>query len=531
MKTSNIIAIIAFVLIVSNVSAQNIQRSDDEVFFRTQTEKIGSDAFGGRKPLTEYEDIAIHYIADQFKELGLKPGNGDSYFQDVPLLDVTTRIKGGAISVYTKKGKVLLKDQDDVVLWSPQTKKQLNLKNLEFVFAGFGIKAPEYGWDDYKGLDAKGKIVVVLVNDPGYYDTTLFRGHNMTYYGRWIYKFEEASRQGAAGVLVVHDTKPASYPWNVVQASWSKNKEELVSDKGNLDQVQFKGWITKGKAEALFASAGYTYDQLLQKALRKDFSNIPLHAKASVIVNNKLIIGNSHNVAALFPGTDLKEQYVIYSAHWDHLGIGKPVNGDSIYNGASDNASGVAALLTIAKRFTELKEKPRRSILFLSVTGEEAVLLGSQYYTEYPLVPLAKTAVDINFDGIAPRAATNDLLLGAEGDSETDGYVYIAAAAQGRKVLTSKENTSGGYFRSDHFSFAKAGIPVVLAGGGTDFKNSNAPKRNRSTYHQPSDEYSDAWDFSGSLDDLYLNFSIGLSIANADKLPQWYKGASYKRLY
>lgn len=525
MRKSISIALISLLTTASVADAQeNNKVSTDEAFFRQQVEKIASDEFGGRKPLTAYEDITINYIAGEFKKLGLQPAGDDGYFQSVPLLDVTTRLKGGSVSVSTPKGKVAIKDQEDLVVWSPRTQKKVNVKNTELVFAGFGINAPEYGWNDYAGLDARGKIVVVLVNDPGYYDTSLFRGHNMTYYGRWIYKFEEASRQGAAGVLVIHDTKPASYPWQVVKASWAKNKEELISDKGNEDQVLFKGWITKAKAEQLFAKAGYTYDQLLEKALKKGFKSIDLNTKASFTLNNKFFTGNSHNVAAVLPGSDLKDEYVIFTAHWDHFGIGNPVNGDSIYNGASDNASGVAALLTIANKFKNLGITPRRNILFLSVTAEEAVLLGSEHYVNHPLVPIDKTVANINFDGVAPRPATYDVLLGAPGDADTDLYVYAAAAAQGRKVVTSKENTGGGYFRSDHFSFAKKGVPVVLASSGFDFKSPNPAKRDRSRYHQPSDEYESTWDVSGTLDDINLNFSIGLSIANDNHRPQWTKG-------
>ena len=516
--------------IAASSIAQVAPRSEDEIYFRAQTERIASDNFGGRKPLTQYEDSTINYIAGEFAALGLKPANGASYFQNVPLLDVTTRSSKGYITVKPKQGKpIKLKDYEDIVVWSPQPQKRLDLKNLEFVFAGFGINAPEYGWNDYDGLDAKGKVVVVLVNDPGYYDTSLFKGHDMTYYGRWIYKFEEAVRQGAAGILVVHDTEPASYPWTVVQASWAKNKEELISDKGNRDQVQFKGWITRDKADELFEAAGYTYDDLLAKALQKGFKNIPLNEVASVTLVNDFFTGNSHNVAAILPGSELPNEYVVYTAHWYHFGIGKPVNGDSIYNGAADNASGVGALLTIAKKFVEQPVPPRRSILFLAVTAEEAVLLGSQHYVEHPLVPLDSTVVNINFDGIAPRPASYDVMLGAPGDSDTDDYVYNAAAAQGRKVVTSTENTGGGYYRSDHFSFAKVGIPVVLAGGGRNQKNPEAIGRDRSLYHQPGDQYSDAWDVSGSLDDINLNYAIGLAIANAVTPPRWTPTASYHR--
>ncbi len=530
MKTNKWISLVLLAVGLTAQAQQQPKRSNDEVYFRAVTEKLASDAFGGRKPLTQYEDSAINYIAAEYKKLGLLPANGESYFQEVPLLDVTTRAKGGSIVVRPSKGKSFkLVDQEDFVIWSPQTQKTLKLDNLEYVFAGFGINAPEYGWNDYEGLDAKGKIVVVLVNDPGYYDTSLFKGHDMTYYGRWIYKFEEAARQGASGILVVHDTAPASYPWKVVQASWAKNKEELISDNGNKDQVQFKGWLTKEKAEQLFATAGYTYDDLLKAALQKGFKYIPLNAKSSFTLQNNFFTGNSHNVAAILPGTDLKDEYVIYTAHWDHFGIGKAVDGDSIYNGASDNASGVGALLTVAKKFTELDRKPRRSILFLAVTAEEAVLLGSQHYVEHPLVPLAKTAVNINFDGAGPRPATYDVHLRAPGDSDTDEYVYQAAAAQGRSIFTSTENTGGGYYRSDHFSFAKVGVPVVLAGGGRQQKVPVSKPRDRGRYHQPSDEYSDDWDVSGSLDDIYLNWSIGYAISNADKFPQWSATAPYHR--
>jgi len=506
------------------------QQPADEAYFRNQIKILASDEFGGRKPLTGYEDKTINYIADEFKKLGLKPANGDSYFQDVPLINVTTKAKNNQITIKGAKSKVKLTSYKDFIVWSARNSKKVDLKNAQFVFVGFGINAPEYGWDDYKGLDVKGKIVIALLNDPGYYNPSLFRGHNMTYYGRWIYKFEEASRQGAAGVLVIHDTKPASYGWNVVQASWAEHNLELLSDKKNLDQVSFKGWITKDAVTKLLAASGNSYDELFEKAKEKGFKSVSLAANANINLTNDLKVANSHNVAAILPGTDLKDEYVIYTAHWDHFGVGKPINGDSIYNGASDNASGVAALLTIAKKYTEQVQRPRRSILFLSVTAEEAVLLGSQYYVEHPLVPLDKTAADINFDGIAPRGRSYDLIIGSKGDSETDDYVIRAASAQGRTVVTSKEQTSGSYFRSDHFSFAKVGIPVVLASGGFDYVDKEAAKKTSRHYHQPDDEYHDSWDMKGSLDDVYLNYAIGFSIADADKLPQWNANASYKRI-
>ena len=524
---NRIIISTALFLISITLVAQNKSQSDDEIYFRSQTKTIASDKFAGRKPLTKYDNLTINYIADEFSKLGLKPGNGDSFFQKVPLLDTQTRAKKG-ITIKGNRGSFNLKEREDFVVWSPQRKKNIDLSNEQFVFVGFGINAPEYNHNDYEGLDVKGKIVVALVNDPGFYDVNRFRGHNMTYYGRWIYKFEEASRQGADGVLVIHDSKPASYGWNVVQNSWFGHNLELVSDKSNEDKVKFKGWITKEKANELFKSAGTSYDELFNKALDKNFKAVALNAKANIHLTNNYIFGNSNNIAAVLPGTDLKDEYVVYTAHWDHFGIGKPINGDSIYNGASDNASGVAALLSVARKFTNLQDKPRRSILFLSVTAEEAVLLGSEYYTSHPLIPLSKTAVNINFDGTAPKGHGSKVFIGAKGDSETDLYVESAAAAQGKQVTWSNDDTRGGYFRSDHFSFAKVGIPVVIAGTVPD-ENFSVWKRN--TYHQPSDEYDDSWNVDGAIEDINLSVGIGLGIANADKFPEWNKSATYKRIY
>ena len=535
MKTSN--SIWTLLLFVGGLAFTHVayaqddrQQSEDETYFRGHIRQLASDEFAGRKPLTEYEPLTINYIADEFKRLGLLPANGDSYFQEVPLLDITTHVKGGAVKMSTPAGKVTFTDRENVVVWSGLQQKQVKLNGLEVVFAGFGINAPEYGWNDYEGLDARGKVVVVLVNDPGRYDQSLFQGMNMTYYGRWTYKFEEAARQHAAGVLIVHDTEPASYGWNVVMTSWSGNRIELMPDEDSTEEVGFKGWITKDKADELFAAAGYSYDGLLSEAVKKGFRYVDLKTKTSVTLLNEVSSGVSHNVAAVLPGTDLKDECVIYTAHWDHFGIGRPVDGDSIYNGASDNASGVAALLTVAKKMTQLIERPRRSMVFVSVTAEEAGLLGSQYYAEHPLFPLSKTAVNINMDGMAPAPMTNDLTVGAKGYSkDVDAHVFAAAAAQGRKVVPLAESTSGGFFRSDHFNFVKVGIPVVLTYNGHEPMNPNAPKRQRGTYHQPSDEYHEDWDVSGSLSNINLNVAIGYAIGMADSMPQWSEGAPFGR--
>lgn len=531
MKHFLISSILIGVLPLSNASAQGtpnrqtIIQSADESDFRNYTKTLSSDEFGGRKPLTKYEDITVSYIADEFRKLGLQPANNGSYFQDVPLLDVTLKTKGNKFTVKGPKGKTIFNDYDDYVIWTAHQEKSISVSNTDFVFVGFGINAPEYNWNDYEGIDVRGKVVVALVNDPGYYDASLFKGKDMTYYGRWIYKFEEASRQGAAGVLVVHDTEPASYAWNVVQPSWYEHNLELVNDNGNRDLVKFKGWITRPKAEELFRNAGFTYDELLLRARTRGFQSFSLKSKASISFINYVTGGNSRNVAALLPGTDLKDEYVIYSAHWDHFGIGKPVDGDSIYNGASDNASGVALILTVAKKFRDLGIKPRRSILFIGLTAEEAVLLGSQHYVTHPIVPLEKTAAVLNFDGEGPFAATYDVIYN---DLNTASrYVRIAAAAQGRTAIGIPSN--GGY-RSDHFSFNRVGVPTVVTHPGNSLVNPMAQRgRKPGVYHQPTDEYSDDWDVTGTVQSIGLAFLIGQQIADTDVFPQWNADSPYQR--
>ena len=372
MKKLYISAIIALAASSLSTSAQVTQEEKD---FRKWEEVIASDSFGGRAPLTPYETKTINYIAQEFKSLGLQPANGNSYFQKVPFLKVSTKPVGNVINVKAKNGKVALKNWEDLIITSVRGKKNVTLPKADFVFAGFGINAPEYGWNDYKDLDVKGKVVVVLVNDPGYYNPSLFKGKDMTYYGRWIYKFEEASRQGAAGVLVIHDTEPASYGWNVVQASWGSKNLSLVSDKGNADKVALQGWISLPATKRLFQAAGVDFEKAVAAAKQPGFKAIDLKAESNIKLKNEVYIANSNNVAAVLPGTRKKDEYLIYSAHWDHFGIQKPVDGDSIYNGASDNASGVAALLVLAKKFASLKQRPERSILFLKLKRSPLCLI------------------------------------------------------------------------------------------------------------------------------------------------------------
>ncbi|MDR1745687.1 MAG: M28 family peptidase [Tannerella sp.] len=514
------------------IMAVNAQNPDEEIF-RTSIQTLASDEFGGRGPLTSYETKAINYIADQFKKFGLQPVNGDSYFQSVPLQSISTRVKNNSLTINGKKGTLTLRSSDDFIIWSQSLKEKVTLAGAGYVFVGFGICAPEYNWNDYEGIDVKGKIVVILVNDPGYYDDGLFCGKNMTYYGRWTYKFEEATRQGAAGALVIHDTAPASYSWSVIRNSWSSKNLNLRSEK---PQMSFQGWISNDAAKRLFEKAGVSYDDAVNAAQKKGFKSFPIAAKSTVELYNTIQTGDTYNVAGILPGTDLKDEYIVYSAHWDHLGIGIPVNNDSIYNGAVDNATGVAGLFVIANKFNLLAQRPRRSIMFLSVSVEESVLLGSDYYSQHPLAPLDKTVVNLNMDCYGPSGRTHDVLISAAGDSETDRYVIEAAAAQGRIVKAAPPSTTGLYYRSDHFSFAKVGVPVIIARGGSEMLDPVAEEKKQAehpptnTYHQPSDEYQDWWDFSGTLDDIYLFYGIGLRLANESYFPRWKDGIVYKAI-
>ena len=499
----------------------------DETLFRKVTRELSDDKFGGRKPLTAYEAPTLDYIAGKFKEVGLEPAAGGSYLQKVPLLSVMTHLKNNEVVVNGAKGTVRLRYWDDVVVWTLRAEEQLKVNKADFVFIGFGIHAPEYGWDDYAGVDVKGKVVVMMVNDPGFYDDQLFRGKNMTYYGRWTYKFEEAGKRGAAAALIIHDTAPASYDWSVVQNSRASASLSLYSETDNKDLVAFQGWVTGESAGKLFDAAGVSLDASVAAAKKKGFRSFPLKLKATIESTNDIEIKESANVAAILPGTSLKDEYIVYSAHWDHLGIGQPVDGDSIYNGANDNATGVAALILLGRRFKELPERPKRSIVFLVVTAEESGLLGSEYYVKHPLFPLDKTAVCLNFDNYGDKMRTSDVILSAAGQSETDRYVIDAAAAQGRTVTFSTDDAGGGYYRSDHFNFAKAGVPVVLAKGGNNYLDPQAAKAHRekyygqtNIYHQPSDEYHDWWNVSGSLEDIYLFYGIGLRLANDGYFPQ-----------
>jgi Zn-dependent M28 family amino/carboxypeptidase len=511
-----------------------IKAIDSTGFVKDITE-LASDVYMGRKPFTIGEEKTIHYLEQRFREIGLQPGNGDSFFQDVPMVEITSK-PDGPLVIKGAKGSISLPYLDQYVISTKHAQPKVTVSNSELVFAGFGIVAPEYHWNDYAGLDVKGKTVVVMVNDPGFYDSTLFKGKTMTYYGRWTYKYEEAARQGATGLIIIHDTPPASYGWNVVRSGWSKPRLDLQTADDNRSRADIEGWVTLESAKKIFALAGVS-DSLMEQAKHPGFKAVPLHVTTSITLTNNIRKSTSHNVIAQYEGTERKNEYVIYSAHWDHLGVGEAIKGDSIYNGAADNASGTAALLQLATAFTQLKQHPKRSVIFIALTGEEQGLLGSEYYATHPLFPLKATVADINMDVLNTFGRTKDLTVVGLGQSDLDDYAAYAAKKQGRFITPDPSPSSGHFFRSDHFNFAKVGVPALYVGSGVKsvaHDSAWAPEHEqaygRERYHSPFDELDDTWEFSGMVEDTRLMFDIGVRLANEDSFPQWKTGSEFKNV-
>ncbi|GAA3957248.1 M28 family metallopeptidase [Hymenobacter antarcticus] len=497
---------------------------------------LASDEYQGRRPFTAGEEKATAYLAAEFKKLGLQPGPNGSYFQAVPLVEITGTPDPTA--TVAGNGKSLtLTYRDDYMFLTEREQPTVEIRNLPLVFAGYGVVAPEYKWDDYAGLDVKGKTVVVLINDPGNAgnDTTLFKGKAMTYYGRWGYKYEEAMRHGATGLLIIHDTKPASYPWTVVQSSNGGSKLHPQTPDHGASKLAVEGWITLDAAKRLFTAAGQNYEEAYTAANKPGFRGKALGLNLSTVLHNKITLKASKNVVAVLPGTTRPQEYVIYTAHWDHLGIGKPIAGDSIYNGALDNASGCAGLLTIANGFAQAKQKPARSIVFLAVTGEEQGLLGSAYYAAHPLFPPANTVANINMDGLLGFGPMRDLTITGYGQSDLDDYARAAAKEQNRYVLPDQHPETGSFYRSDHFSFAKIGVPALYAKGefdsrlrGKAFIEERRKDFEAKRYHQPADEYDPQWDLRGAAQDARLLFRIGQQLAGETTFPQWKAGSEFK---
>ncbi|MBI3653732.1 MAG: M20/M25/M40 family metallo-hydrolase [Acidobacteria bacterium] len=507
--------------------------------------RLASDEFEGRAPGTHGEEMSVQYLEEQCKKLGLKPGNPDgTYIQKVPLVGITTK-PDAELKIKTAGKDFKLKFGDDFVARTVRVVNQTSF-DADMVFVGYGVEAPEYGWDDYKGLDVRGKVLIMLVNDPPVadpndatkLDAKMFGGKAMTYYGRWTYKFEIAAQKGAAGIFIVHETVPAAYPWAVPRGSFSVENFDLVAKDNNMSRVNVEGWITNERARELFSTIGMNFDAMKKAALRKDFKPVDLKARAKLTLENQIRYIDSKNVVAKLEGADarMKDEYVIYTAHWDHFGISLPdAKGDKIYNGALDNASGCAAVLEIAKAFKALPTPPKRSLLFLFVTAEEKGLIGSKYYAENPLYPLAKTVANINIDGVNQWGRTKDITVIGLGNSSLDEVLREAATAKGRVLRPDAEPEKGFYYRSDHFNFAKQGVPALDPEAGIDFIGKPAgyglQKRDEYTekdYHNPSDEIKPDWDLSGAVEDTQLLFTVGYKVANTAKYPQWSPGTEFK---
>jgi Zn-dependent M28 family amino/carboxypeptidase len=511
-----------------------------ETAYRAHIERLSSDEFEGRAPGTEGEKKTLAYIEQQFRAAGLEPGIGDSFLQAVPVVEIATH-PDETMAIRGAKGSIALRHGDDMVVWTRQPVAESRIEDAELVFAGYGIVAPEYGWNDYAGLDMRGKIAVVLVNDPGFatQDPKLFTGNAMTYYGRWTYKYEEALRQGAAGLFVVHETKPAGYPWEVVR-NGSTSQIDLRIDDYTSQRLALEGWMTQEAAQRVLALAGEDYGKLKQVAADRKFRPRPLGVKASVGVRNDVKFSTTYNVVGVVPGSKRPGEHFLYTAHWDHLGKSEGADDshvDTIFNGASDNATGISALIELGRAFAATKPRPERSVMFVAVTAEESGLLGSQHFAENPPAPVANMAGGLNMDNLYAIGKTRDITVIGYGASELDDYLRRAAAKQQRVLVQEPSPEKGFYYRSDHFNLAKHGVPMLYTKAGIDSPTKGADYGRAwlddyvaNRYHKPSDEYDPAWDVSGTLQDIELYYDVGLAVANESGWPNWREGSEFRAI-
>ncbi|MGH7177269.1 MAG: M28 family metallopeptidase [Tepidisphaeraceae bacterium] len=510
-----------------------------------QTARLSSDGFEGRGPGTPGEDSSVAYLTSEFQRLGLAPGNPDgSFVQTVDMVGFTAT---PTAAISTGGNAITLRFPEDYVAVSRHERPRIDVLNSDLVFVGYGVVAPEYGWDDYKDVDVRGKTLVMLINDPAIpspndstqLDSTMFRGQAMTYYGRWTYKYEIASAKGAAAAIIVHETGPAGYPYEVVQGSWGRENLDVKRvASAPYNRVQVESWMTLDKTKEAFSAAGVDFDSLKRAALTKEFRPVTLNAKATIRIRNSVRQLQSRNVVAKLQGSDstLRDEYLVYTAHWDHLGRDTTRQGDQIFNGALDNASGVAQMLEIAEAFMKLPVAPKRSILFLAVTAEEKGLLGAKYYAENPLYPLAKTLANINIDGVNQWGRTSDVTVIGLGNSTLDDVLLEAATAAERTLAPDPEPEKGYFYRSDHFEFAKQGVPALYTDSGVDYIGKppgySQQKRDEyvaNDYHKPSDEIKPDWDLSGAVDDARLLVDVGYRVLQATTWPEWKPGVEFKR--
>jgi Zn-dependent M28 family amino/carboxypeptidase len=511
----------------------------DWQIIRDNTQILSSDAFEGRAPATPGEEKTIAHLIAAFQKAGLQPGNNGTWTQDVPVVEMETDPSATLTLRDTKNAAPLsLTYGKDMVVWTKRQVQSIGLNNSDLVFVGYGVNAPEWNWNDYAGLDVRGKTVVILVNDPGFAndDATLFNGKAMTYYGRWTYKFEEAARQGASAALIVHETTAASYPWAVVTSSWTGGQVDIdYPDKG-LARVAVEGWITTDAARQVMARGGRDFDALKAAANVRGFKPVSLGQNASIVLSNKIRTSKSRNVVGVLPGASKPEEHFLYTAHWDHLGrCPADETGDDICNGALDNASGTAGLIALAQAFGAQKKKPARSVMFVAFTAEESGLLGSQWFAQNPSVPRHKMVGGINMDGLSMFGRTENVVVIGGGKSELEPLLVKYAKKQKRVVEPEEKPEAGSFYRSDHFPLAKVGVPMLYADGGNRLRGKAADAGKKLSedytakrYHKPSDEFSDSMDFKAAAEDIDLFYRIGNDVANSSNWPNWYPTAEFR---
>jgi Zn-dependent M28 family amino/carboxypeptidase len=493
---------------------------------------LASDEFEGRKPGTAGERKTVDYLVAEFKKLGLQPGNRGAWTQEVPIVEITA-----GSDAELKLGDAALAYGKDMVIWTKRVAPEVTLADSPLVFVGHGVVAPEAGWNDYAGVDMRGKTAVILINDPGFAtgDEKLFRGRAMTYYGRWTYKFEEAARQGAAAAIIIHDDEPAAYPWDTVQNSWMGPQLDTASPDGNAGRIAIEGWVTRAAGDALLQANGLSYADLVKAASRPGFKPIELRQRASGSLRNAIRRASSSNVLAMIPGSKRPDEVVVYMAHWDHLGRSLGRSGDNIFNGALDNASGTAGLLAIAKAFAESPRRPERSVVFLGLTLEESGLLGSAYYASNPVFPLRKTVAALNMDAMSWGGPTRDVSVIGFGASELEEYLAVAAKTQDRVLRMEPTPEKGFFYRSDHFNFAKVGVPALYfkmgvedREKGVEWARARQAEYTLRDYHKPSDEWRPGTDLRGSLEDLALLHAVGARLAREKRFPNWYPSSEFR---
>lgn len=500
---------------------------------------LASDEFIGRAPFTRGEELTVEYLKNELIKLGFEPAFGDSYFQDVPMVEINSNVINPVI-INTSKNEHQLLAPDDIAVISPRIMENIDIEDSELVFAGFGITAPEYGWDDFNGLDVKGKTVVVLVNDPGLYtgNNDLFKGREMTYYGRWTYKYEQAAKMGATGILIIHETEGAGYPYNIPRNSSISPNLYLQTGNENADRCMFTGWLSAGSAEAIFSDAGYEVNKLREEACKPGFKGFNMKTTINISINNSFSENISRNVAGVMKGKESPDEVIIFSGHWDHFGVGEKEKGDSIFNGAVDNGTTMAMVFETGRAFMNCSDKPDRSVMLFFPTSEEQGLLGSLYYTDHPVFDMDMTVACINNDLVLPIGRMKDVMITGYGQSDLDDMLEEAAAKQDRYLMPDPNAHTGMYFRSDHFAFAKKGVPSLYARGNCDSREHGkewAAMQEQdyinNRYHRPADNYEpETWNFEGIREDAQLAFEIGYRLANSNMWPQWKEGSEFKNI-